>query len=271
MGIIVNEEKIIDLNTFIHQSNDRFEYHMAHIKLAAEYAKILNHRLGNELDDDKLVLAGLSHDTFKERSLDPSKTDVKWNDIDIPQDTNRYVRHNLNILEDYGLADYFNTDVQLHPLSAGIFLKSSLGIDDPEILYPIFFHSCPIIPVYETLPEKTRTAVDIMMLADKLSSNYLRIHMLDVAVRVDLELIVFGPSGKEFNYTMGLLLARMIAQDKSKEKNSIDSTEYYYKRLLEMNPFIPNSHKIKRLGGKNTWQKRKSPVLPTELSFLKMS
>lgn len=77
------------------------------------------------------------------------------------------------------------------------------------------FHSCPIMSIYSTLNYRTRTMVDIISLSDKLSSNYLRINYKEKnEVSIDLDLAVFGADGKEFNYTLGLLIARLISQGK---------------------------------------------------------
>src|SRR5574344_648814 len=230
---------LLELNKFIHEGNELFEYHMAHINLVGKYARLINKKLGNELDNDKLMLISLSHDLFKERSLNMNKIFVPWNGHLLPQDTNRYVRLNLQVLEEYGLDDYFNTDIQLHALSAGIFMRSELNIMDREILYPIMFHSCPIIDIYETLSITEKTMVDVIMLADKLSSNYLKINMREnISVRIDLDRAVFGENGKEFNYTLGLYLAKLIGRGSSKEKESVKSSEYYLNRLCELNPII---------------------------------
>lgn len=252
---------LIELNTCIHGDNKMFDYHMKHIRLVRKYALLLNKKLDAHVSCHKLSYIALSHDLFKERSLDQKKDGaVYWHEHNIPQDTNRYVRENLHVLEEYGLDEYFNTDVQYHALSAGIFLRTEFNITDKEILYPVFFHSCPIIPVYETLPPKLKTMIDITMLADKLSSNYLRINYRKSLVRVDLDQAVFGASGKEFNYTLGLFMARLIGQGKSTEEQSTKATEYFYRRLCEQNPLIARNYNIKRLGGNGQWPRRKSQV-----------
>lgn len=248
---------LLDLNTFIHHDNKMYDYHMRHIKLVRKYAILLNKKLNSHISVCKLTYVAFAHDLFKERSLDP-KLSITWKGHDIPQDTNRYVRSNLDVLEEYGLDDYFNSDVQLHALSAGIFLRKELGITDKEILYPVMFHSCPIISVYETLSPRLRNMVDIVMLSDKLSSNYLRINMREVPVRIDLDQVVFGSNGLEFNYSLGLFIARLISQGKSEEEQSTIATEYYYKRLCDINPVIQKDYSIKKLGGSKIWQKRKS-------------
>jgi len=267
---MITQETLLELNEFIHGNNFKYEYHMNHIQLVREYAYVLNEKLGKPCDDEKLALAALAHDLFKDRALNPLAGEKKWNEIIIPQNNNFYVRKNLDILDTFNIGDYFNTDIQLHPLAAGIFLNKELELDDIEVLYPIFFHSCPILPVYLELPENIRTMVDIITLSDKLSSNYLRINKFDRAVRIDLDLAVFGPSGKEFNYTLGLLLARLISQGKSNEKYSKLMTNYYYEKLKEVNPFVPRTATINKLGGSKKWQLRKSLVLPTQYSDLKM-
>lgn len=253
---------LLELNDFIHHDNKMFEYHMNHIQLVKRYALLLNRRLDAHLDNHKLAYIALAHDLFKERSLDPSRTNLRWRGCLIPQDTNRYVRMNLDDLEEFGLDEYFNSSVQYHPLTAGLFLKKEFGIKDKEILYPVMFHSCPIISIYKELPKRTQTIIDIIMLSDKLSSNYLRINMREVDVKIDLDLAVFGSNGCEFNYTLGLYLARLISQGHSIEEQSMISTDYYHKRLCSMNPiYMGNTNN--KLGGATIWQKRKSQAFRT--------
>ena len=251
---------LTELNEFIHQESKLFEYHMRHINLLKEYAFLINEKLGNPIDNLKLEIIALAHDILKERGLDPEKGTIEWNGHQIPQDTNRYVRTNLDILEEYGLDDYFNTDVQLHALSSGIFLHKEFGIRDKEVLYPVMFHSCPIIPIYETLTSREKLMVDVVMLSDKQSSNYLKINMRESEVRIDLDQLVFGASGKEFNYTMGLFAARLIGQGKSEEVQSSITTEHYFKRIKDSNPLI-SEVSLKDLGGAKVWPKRKSQAL----------
>lgn len=250
---------LLELNEFIQHDSKQFTYHMNHIKLVRRYALLLNKRLGTNLSGRKLSFISLAHDLFKERGLNKSKDGtISWNGHDIPQDLNKYVRTNLDILEKFKLDYYFNTDVQLHALAAGIFVHKELGIEDPEILYPIFFHSCPIISVYESLDKRVRDSVDIIMLSDKLSSNYLRINFKESEVRIDLDLVVFGSNGREFNYTTGLFLARLISQGSSKEIQSRIATDYFYKRLEFSNPIISKNYSIKKLGRNEKWPKRKT-------------
>lgn len=260
--IYTNPETILKLNQFIQHDRITFNYHMRHIELAKQYAIILSKKLDLEVDESKISYIALAHDMFKEHGLH-KKNDgkISWYNHNIPQDLNRYIRLNLDILEKFKLSDFFNTDIQLHPLAAGLFLHTEFNINDPEILYPIFFHSCPIMEVYEKLEHNTKNLVDVMILADKLSSNYIRINERRQPVRIDLDKLVFGDNGNEFNYSLGLFAARLISQGKSPGKQSSIATEYYYNRLKAINPLISKNNGIKMLGGNKLWPKRKSQVL----------
>lgn len=250
---------LIELNKVIQCESKRFEYHMKHIELTKDYALLLADKLG-VYNTFELSFAALAHDLFKERGLDPNRNLI-WKGHIIPQDNIKYVRSNLDILEEFNLDDYFNTSIQYHPLASAIFLYKEFNIVNRNVLYPIMFHSCPIIDIYKKLPHETQILIDILMLADKLSSNYLRINMREVPVRTNLDLVVFGDNGKEFNFTLGLLIANLIARGNDNEKQGIIATSYYYDRLYDINPLLPRNISFKRLGGKKIWPKRKSLVL----------
>lgn len=263
----VSIDDIKNINTILHGASDRFPYHVKHIHLVGVYASIINGRLGGKCDKTKLTTAALLHDVMKEKSI--TQRDVFINGHKIETDALRYVRTNLDTLELFGMGDYFNTSVQYHPLAAALFAYKELGITDPEIIYPIMFHSCPIMPVYNNLTSKERMMVDIIMLADKLSSNYLRINFLSTPVRLDLDLAVFGRCGREFNYSLGLYLARLVGQGKSNELYGLESTAHYFNRLKDSNPLISKQKTVKKLGGSVEWPKRKSKVLTNHLINLK--
>jgi hypothetical protein len=253
---------LLDLNYFICKNIPTWEYKMKHIQLVRDYALLLNDRMHFHLDRKKLVYCALAHDILKEKSLDPKlENQVIWRGHVIPQDTTRYVRSNLDTLEKFKLDDYFNTSIQYHPLSGAIFLNKEFGIEDPYIIYPVAFHACPIIPIYETLPLKLQRMIDIIVLADKLSSNYLKINHLHSEVRVDLDQVVFGSSGRELNYSLGLYLARVIGNGKSEEKYGLESVQYYFNRLKVDNPIVSEVSSIKDLGGNKAWPERKSKAL----------
>ncbi len=258
--VFKNREQILmEINEFIHKGKKREEYHFEHIRLVADYAKLLNKRMSFHLSDKKITTIALAHDILKERSLNPKLGDsVVWEGHVIPQDLNRYVRGNIKTLEKFELEDYFNTDANLHALAAGIWLYNELGIKDPEILYPIMFHTCPIIAVYENLSTKIQRYTDITILSDKLSSNWLKINLLGSGAKVDLDLLVFGKNGNELNYSMGLFAARVISMGKSDGTQSKEATDYYFKKLHDINPLVSKSNIIKQLGGYHEWEKRKS-------------
>lgn len=254
---------ISTLAALIHENTPEGDYHMAHLYMVSRYACYLNDRLGFGLDSDVLTFIAYAHDLLKERSLDPKvKGTIVLAKHEIPQDTRKYVRLNLDILDEYGIGDYFNTSMQYHSLAAGIFVHRELGERDPNILYPIFFHSCPIVSVYETLDQTTQRYVDVIMLADKLSSNYLKIHVRRCKSKLDLDLAVFGPDQSELNYSLGLVLARLITHGNSKEKQGILATKMYYDRLKSMYPAIPSVDDMyKSLGGQRKWPKRRNQLV----------
>ena len=261
-------EKFLEqLNLFMY--GEIFCYKL-HIKIMKHYARIIYDKVyltegdyGVPISLSKLNFIANAHDILKEKyqKKGMSLENFTFEGIEIPRDLNRYVRTNLNVLEPFGLDDYFNTDIQLHALAAAIFVIKEMGISDESIVYPIAFHSCPIIQIYETLNQTTRDLIDITMLADKLSSNCIRIHQKNKEVRVDLDRIVFGENDNEFNYTLGLFVARLLAQGESTEEHSIQATEYYFKRLRELNPLIQEKITIENLGGIRTWPKRKPQLL----------
>lgn len=250
------EMEMRELNKFIHKNSDKLDYHIKHLELVKGYMLRLCDKLGFKVTEDKISYIAYGHDLLKERGLDTNSI-VNYNGIDIPQDLIRYVRTNLDTLETYGLDEYFNSDMQYHAVASGIFMIKELGITDPEIIYPVMFHSCPVMEVYWKLPLRVRTLVDITMLADKLSSNCLRINMLEREVCMDLDFAVFGPTGKEFNYSMGLYLARLINQKKSNGACSVAATLDYHSRLVAMNPILRETAEI---GGKGLWPKRNQPL-----------
>ena len=118
---------ILGLNQAIHGKSEEYQYHLHHIHLVKLYAQIINQHLGNLYSDEQLRFIACAHDLFKERGFIRGRS-ILWNGILIPQDNNRYVRLNIQTLEEFGLADYFNTDIQLHGLASGIFLKNRLHI-----------------------------------------------------------------------------------------------------------------------------------------------
>lgn len=258
----LEEKFLLEFNGEVYQNPKLNEYHDLHIKLVRRYALLLNKKLNAHLDVKKIGYASLAHDILKESGLDPDEEYRIVKGIKVPQDVVRYVRTNLDVLEEFKLDDYFNSSCQYHALAAGIFVYKEFGIRDYRILYPIFFHSCPIVDVYNTLDHNTRTIIDIIMLSDKLSSNYLKInYKYSNKVKCDLDACVFGVNGNEFNYTLGLVLARLISAGNSKEEESNKATKMYLDRLVSINPLISNINK--NWGDEKKWEKRKSQAWRT--------
>lgn len=259
----MDQENALELFDVIQCHSPYHQYRLRHVKLARDYMLELNHRLEYGLDEEKITTIALLHDIMKERGN--QKEDIYIESHLVPVDLNDYVRRNLRILAEYELDDYFNSDVQLHPLAGGIFLRKEFYIDDPEILFPIFFHSCPVMSVYrEVLSVRMQRYVDLMMLSDKLSSNWLRINAEDGLILnhskeapVDLDLLVFGPDGKELNFTLGLVVAKMLGNSKHQDLISTEATQFYHERLLEINPLLINL----KLGGKRIWARRRNQSL----------
>jgi predicted nucleic-acid-binding Zn-ribbon protein len=233
---------------------------MNHITLAAKYATLLNDRLGFNLDSRLLEYVAYAHDTLKEDYLKPGVNRDHLGKYEIPDDLNRYVRMNLDILNKFDVDAYFNTDASLHALASGIFLVKCFEIENPEIIYPVIFHSCPIMEVYKQQTEYIRNMVDIILLSDKLSSNYLKIQD-GIKLRCDLDKIVFGEDGRALNYELGLVIAKLIGMSKVFDKQSKASLDYYCNRLKQINPLMARKDlTIKSLGGLRIWEKRNSPV-----------
>ena len=93
-------EMLLDLNREIQSINaEKFNYHMEHITMVRKYLLLLNEKLGFHINKRKLSYIALAHDLFKERGLDPNR-ELTWNGHVIPQDNNRYVRENLDLLGD---------------------------------------------------------------------------------------------------------------------------------------------------------------------------
>lgn len=242
----INREKIsmmYELTKLIHGGSERAQYQLDHVRLVSHYFILLSKKLNVSVPYDTVRFISYGHDLLKDKFFDNKLNTIEvttsaGKTIKIPQNLNWYVRTNLDILEIYKLDDHFNSDCQLHALGSGIFCHKRLHITDPDIIYPILFHSCPIIEVYETLPDKTRILVDIMILADKLSSNKLKKDM-GKNILYDLEKAVFGESGKEFNFTLGVYLARIIGSGNNPGKESIKANEYFYEVLKKSNPLLP--------------------------------
>jgi len=252
-----NEMHLLKLNKKIRKGSKDQEYHMKHIDMVRLYATHINRLLGEPVSRHKLGVIAFAHDILKENY---GEKDLEIGRHIIPGNLDAYVKANASLLESYLPGEFMSCDLQAHAMGAAIFLQKEFNTQDPEIIFPVLFHSLPIIEVYRKLTEKVQTMIDIIMLSDKLSSNWLRINMHEEKVRCDLDQIVFGKDGHEFNYTLGLVIARLIAAGKNPDYISDASTLYYYHRLRETNPLIRMKLNRKVLGEKMKWPKRPSAV-----------
>lgn len=235
-------EKMIQLNYLIHNKNSRVNYHMNHIKLSARYASKLCDMTNNKRLKRKMQFIMITHDLLKDKCFDDKVNEIKINNYIIPTNLNWYVRTNLDVLIPYKLDDLFNTSIGLHPLAVGIFMIKTFHINDESILYPLMFHSCPIISIYKTLSNDIKFMVDITMLSDKLSSSTICKNN-NKPIPYDLHKITFGENDNELNLSLALYITRLITQKKSNEKYSIEATKHYLDRLKRINPLIPNKIK----------------------------
>lgn len=255
MNYTILSRQLFEINKRIHsgKDDDTLTYHMNHIELVRKYMIELSNRLHFKLDHSVAAAIAYGHDLLKERGLADNEEWLFEPYSSVSTDPNRYVRTNLPTLEKFNMGEYFNSDCQYHALASAIFINKELSVDDPHIIYPIMFHSCPVMDVYNDLDDYTKQLIDITLLADKLSSNWLRINTRDKSVCIDLDLLVFGETGWEFNYIYGLYVARLIASKKNSGEQSKLATEYYFSRLKKTNPLIDEK---KDLGDKQKWPKR---------------
>ena len=248
---------LIEIDELNQKESLFYIYHKKHIDLVCEYALIINEKLNANLNPLTLAMVSYAHDIFKESALNKDRV-VLYNDKEIPQDLRKYIDENKSVLSEYGMDDYTDNFVN-HAMASAIFIIKELNIADKNVIYPVLFHSCPIISIYKTLDKETQTYVDIIQLADKLSSNYLKLNN-GKKVRCFLEEIVFGKDNEEFNYTIGLFLARLISKGKDEQKFQKESLDYYEKRVKDKIPFFKFT-KLKDLGEKKIWENQKSKVL----------
>ena len=256
-------EKLIALGemTREHCSQELKQYHKDHCRKLIEYGNDIFAHLGIHDCRWELELIAYGHDLFKKYSLDRGELELEG--IKIPYDTKKYIDENKDVLEKFGLSMIDSENFSKHPTAAGIFLYKELGIEDPALIYPVFFHSCPVVSVYRELDERTRTLVDVVMLADKLSANSLTRDFKKWHKKVNMDLCLYGETGREFNYTNALLTAKILGQAGSKDVISVESVRYYYYRACEQNPALDKYSRL--LGGKKPWKLKKVETLPESI------
>lgn len=233
--------KIFNLGKEIHKDDP---YRSAHMETSAVYAERILAVLIDDAEDKKknellwkIKCAAIGHDILKDKYFNKDAEDKIINGYTIPQNLETYIQKNMDVLEKFKMDKYLNTAVQDHAVASGIFIHNNFGIDDEMIIYPIMFHSCPILPVYQILNDNLQKMIDVMVLSDKLSASIVK-PQFDKKVKIDLKSMLYGISGCEFNFTQALLMARLIGHDNSKDAHSNMMVEYYHERALQTNPLI---------------------------------
>ena len=247
---------LIDLGKFTREEcgEELQRYHFDHCEKLMKYGNDIMVRLGILEYRNELEIVAYAHDLFKRYSL--RENDVEWNGKIIPQNIPKYIDENRFVLDKFGLNMIRSDNFSNHPIAAGIFLYKEFTVDDPKIIYPVFFHSCPIISIYKKLDKALRNFIDVILLADKMSANVLCRGIKKWHSKVDMELVLYGENHKEFNYTNALLTAKILGQCGSKDKFSVESTKHYYKRAARINPALDKNSIL--LGRKKPWKFNKA-------------
>lgn len=258
---------LIDLGKFTRKecSEELQRYHFDHCEKLMKYGNDIMDRLGIFKYRNELEIVAYAHDLFKRYSL--RENDVEWKGKIIPQNIPKYIDENRFVLDKFGLNMIRSDNFSNHPIAAGIFLYKEFGITDPNIIYPVFFHSCPVISVYEKLDKELRDLIDIIILADKMSANILcRTIGKKWHSKVDMELVLYGETHREFNFTNALLVAKILGQAGSKQELFVEATNYYYKRACRINPALDKNSIL--LGGEKPWKSKKSFLERIKKKFL---
>ena len=215
-----------------------FNYHMKHCFVMEKYMNIIADKYDKFKFDKKLFsIITWSHDLLKDREHKFST----------------FYQKNTSNRKRFFLSDKMYDSVSTHAYRSAEFLSNyPFNVIDGKILFPILFHSVPIIDIMvKCLSQDTREYINITILADKLSSNYWRIYN-NIETPCDLALEVFGNNFDKFDYFKGIYIARLLDDYKYKNIYSTEATEYY-RKLYDENQYI-------KLGEKKIWEKRKNPL-----------
>jgi len=234
--------------------SDKENYRIRHARLTVDYTERLMRSFHILVVDDrrKLSIAARFHDLLKaDATLGSGSSQLvfaKMAELGFPTDLKEYIYTNSEYFPTLGVQG-FTENIAEHALALVLHMLVHYDILDREILYPILFHSCPILPTYSKLNQRRQTMIDIITLADKLSSNALRL-LGDADGKkapFNLHLAVFGVDDCEFNFTEGLFLARLLSQGKSQDPYSLVMTQYYFQRLKERSPLWAKTNNIPNL------------------------
>ena len=250
----LNEKWYSDLRTH--------KYHMAHLELFKRYAFEINLRLGHPFQEEDLATIAYAHDLFKD---DNPKVKYTNHGEDILVTKESIQKKYGNSIEYFGFKKKEKSVLSEHAKCAALFVMNCEELSDynKDILYPIIFHSLPILRVYQDLTQEIQLMVDITVVVDKCSSNYLKIQQY-VPCYFRMEDILFGADGKEFNFSAALFAARLIGSEKYSDEVNKDINTFYLNRLNRINPFIMDKIHIKEYGRKKIWERKPSILLRKE-------
>ena len=235
---------------------------MAHLELFKMYAFEINLRLGSPFSQEDLATIAYAHDIFKD---DNHRVQYTNNGEDIFVTKEDILSRYGSSIEYFGFKKGEKAALSEHAKCAALFIMNCEEIVDynKDILYPIIFHSLPILRVYRDLTREIQLMIDLTVVADKCSSNYLRIQQY-VPCNFRMDDILFGMDGKEFNFTTALFAARLIGSEGYNDDFNKDINTFYLHRLNRINPFVINKLNIKDYGRKKIWERKQSILLRKE-------
>lgn len=192
------------------------------------------------IDIDTLTCAAYAHDLCKNLVTNEDEFIFNYDGVDykIPTDARSYVRKNIDVLTEFNLDFYFNSDAGYHGLAAGIWLVKTFNREllSDELLYSVMMHTCPIIDIYNTLTEKTKACINLLIIADKLDKSK-RSHI--AYQKYDLSKILFGLDNRQFNESLALFTIRYLEADKKRDGiEARNAYDYFYDVLIKENPFL---------------------------------
>jgi len=230
---------LIDTNILLHRHEEEFNYHIIHCYLMESYMNLIADKYDKyNFDKSLFPIIAFGHDLLKDRENKFST----------------FYQKNTSNRKRFFLSDSMYNSLSTHAYRSAEFLSNyPFNVTEGKILFPILFHSIPIIDVMiKYLSPATREYINLTMLCDKLSSNYWRITN-GIKTWCDLDKIVFGDNGDELNYNKGLYYARLLNGIKYKNKYSIQAEEYY-RKLYDPSVNI-------KLEEKKLWEKRNNQQL----------
>jgi len=175
------------------------------------FMNVVSEKIDYKFDKKLFPIIAWSHDLLKDRENSFSK----------------FYQENKNNIKRFHLTNEMRKALSEHAYRSAEFLSNyPFNITDGKILYSILFHSSPIIEIMNNVLSKdTKEYVNLTILCDKLSSNYLRI-INNEETYFNLVNTLFGENLDEFNYDDGLYLISTF-NNIYNNKYSKEVVEYY--------------------------------------------